>query len=415
MSSSAVSPCSVSIRMSMGPGARKLMPRAGSSSCGELTPRSATIPSTSSTPSAPSWLGEVREPRRARCVTAAPKRASRSRANAIARSSRSSPTSRAPGRGLEDRLGVPAAADRRVDVDAARARRERAPPPRPCSTVVCPNGSGSGPEREFIRRHVHILSCSATARRKLASSAARHRLRFGPLLVRPELDHLPHAGPEHVLLQARVIAQRVGDQHAPLLVDLALDRGRDVEPAELDDVRLELRKRRDLRLELLPGPHREEVEAGVEGRGREHQAQVARAASTSRNREGRLVRPFASIACSKCPRNMLSRPCLPLRGLSEALFATLSHELPPKYGGRLGGVNRIRGLAVPAHRGTLSHTLNRRAEAPPSWALATKAEPGAHAIDDPGAPRRSTTSLEPPRGSTAIEGRRSPWCSRRGP
>src|ERR1044071_3193102 len=45
------------------------------------------------------------------------------------------------------------------------------------------------------------------------------------------------------------------------------------------------------------------------------------AASTSRNREGRLVRPFESIACSKCPRNMFPRPCLPLRG-------RLRHYLP---------------------------------------------------------------------------------------
>src|SRR5437899_992027 len=45
------------------------------------------------------------------------------------------------------------------------------------------------------------------------------------------------------------------------------------------------------------------------------------AASTSRKRDGRLVRPFASIACSKCPRNMFPRPCLPLDGL-------LRHYLP---------------------------------------------------------------------------------------
>src|SRR5258705_12822655 len=45
------------------------------------------------------------------------------------------------------------------------------------------------------------------------------------------------------------------------------------------------------------------------------------AANTSRKRDGKLVRPFASIACSKCPRNIDPRPCLPLRGY-------LRHYLP---------------------------------------------------------------------------------------
>ena len=45
------------------------------------------------------------------------------------------------------------------------------------------------------------------------------------------------------------------------------------------------------------------------------------AARTSRNRAGKLVRPLASMACSKCPRNMFPPLNLPVRGL-------LRHYLP---------------------------------------------------------------------------------------
>src|SRR5688572_24762113 len=55
--------------------------------------------------------------------------------------------------------------------------------------------------------------------------------------------------------------------------------------------------------------------------------------SASRNRAGRLVRPFASIACSYCPCH-IARP--DLRG-------TLCHFVPlvtPPYGSRAGPVKK---------------------------------------------------------------------------
>ena len=51
------------MRMSIGPSRRKLIPRSASSSCGELTPRSATRPSTRAMPSASSSLADAREGR----------------------------------------------------------------------------------------------------------------------------------------------------------------------------------------------------------------------------------------------------------------------------------------------------------------------------------------------------------------
>ena len=63
MSSSAVSPSLGSMRMSIGPSRRKLMPRAASSSCGELTPRSAQSPSTVCDAERRERLGDVAEGR----------------------------------------------------------------------------------------------------------------------------------------------------------------------------------------------------------------------------------------------------------------------------------------------------------------------------------------------------------------
>src|SRR5450432_3966647 len=67
-------------------------------------------------------------------------------------------------------------------------------------------------------------------------------------------------------------------------------------------------------------------------------------ASTSRNRDGRLVRPFASIACSKCPRNMFPRSWLTLRGLMRHYLPLYPTNSGPPYGGKLGGVNSLRAL-----------------------------------------------------------------------
>src|SRR6478672_646520 len=76
-------------------------------------------------------------------------------------------------------------------------------------------------------------------------------------------------------------------------------------------------------------------------------------ASTSRNLDGRLVRPFASIACSKCPRNMFPRSWLPLRGLLRHYLPLYPTNFGSTYGGKPGGVNSLRVQAVALAAGVI--------------------------------------------------------------
>jgi hypothetical protein len=101
-----------------------------------------------------------------------------------------------------------------------------------------------------------------------------HRLCGLPALLRPELGRAPHTGPEHVFLELGVVAQRGRDQDPALLVELALDGGRQIETPESHDVLVELRHLRDLRLELLPRLHRVEVQAAIEERARQDEPEI---------------------------------------------------------------------------------------------------------------------------------------------
>src|SRR5260370_14797964 len=84
------------------------------------------------------------------------------------------------------------------------------------------------------------------------------------------------------------------------------------------------------------------------------------AASTSRNRDGKLVRPFASIACSKCPRNMFPRPCLPPRGCLRHYLPLYPTMLFARYGGKPRGVNSLRGLEGRNRINSVSPQLARK-------------------------------------------------------
>ena len=159
------------MRMSRGPSLRKLMPRSGSVSWGELTPRSATMPSTVGR--AETRRGAPRWPRIARARAARPHR--------NARGARCGRFDGAPilidadhggaRRRFEDRLGVPAPAERRVDVDAAASRSERGDHLRPEDGGVS-EGRGARRRHEVVRRHVHILNCSVTTRRNSTAPRA---------------------------------------------------------------------------------------------------------------------------------------------------------------------------------------------------------------------------------------------------
>jgi hypothetical protein len=84
------------MRMSMGPSRRKLIPRPASSSCGELTPRSAHTPSTCETPSDSS--ASATAPKFERTIrTRSPNARRRSPAAVTALASRSNAMTRAPG------------------------------------------------------------------------------------------------------------------------------------------------------------------------------------------------------------------------------------------------------------------------------------------------------------------------------
>ena len=112
--SAAVGPDVGSIRMSSGPSSRNEKPRSDQSSCGELTPRSRSTPARGPNPGLERTDSSV-ENGAAMSVTRSPKADSRSRAASRAAGSRSSPTMTQVGVRLEQRRGVTAPADGRVD------------------------------------------------------------------------------------------------------------------------------------------------------------------------------------------------------------------------------------------------------------------------------------------------------------
>ena len=225
-------PRSRSIRMSSGPSVRKLIPRAASSSCIELSADVGDEPVDRVMPSA-ARCGSISEKRRGRSRTRSPKRASRARASASARASRSTPMTRVPGH-LEDAPRRGRRAERRVDVDAALARRERA------HDLVAQHGDvrlardrggGGGQAHGDDVLDVHRRNCSAMAVLKLCELRLATALAPVQRSLRPELGRPPHARPEHVLRELGVLAERRRDEDAPLLVELALDGRREVHAA----------------------------------------------------------------------------------------------------------------------------------------------------------------------------------------
>src|SRR5690606_26100785 len=102
-----------------------------------------------------------------------------------------------------------------------------------------------------------------------------------PQMLRPQLEMPSHPGPKRFLVELRLLTQMRGNEHAPRLVELALHRSRNVEPPKAHDVRIHARQLGDLFFELLPRSERVQVQAGVEGRRRDHETLVP---SGTRNR-----------------------------------------------------------------------------------------------------------------------------------
>src|SRR6266436_4638174 len=239
--SAALGSLPASTRISSGASTRKLKPRAGSSSWRELTPRSSSTASAPSHPSSASTAASSLK-RAWRRTTRSPGR--RSAARARAARSRSSPRSRAPG---------------------AAARRAAAWPPRP------PKRSPPSP----------LTSTSARARRRLMLTES---LALQPELVQevrvvleelllvvavdlmidvlgPDAELVGRTDEHHLAPDARVLAQRGRDQHAPLRVELHVLGGADVVGFEGRQLAVEALLGGDLLLEPLPPREGVHVEA----------------------------------------------------------------------------------------------------------------------------------------------------------
>ena len=212
--------------------------------------------------------------------------------------------------GLQDPLGVPTAADRGVDLEAAGAR-------------------GQGPE-DLVRHHrqVPFLHLSSIGRLRIPSgpwkrmwcdvrSPGRRSASVnasGP--PAPGCTSSQRAGAQisawsraprtSASVSSPAKVRRFGrDEDATLAVELRLEGTREQLPLEQSGVRVGHGQAADLRRQLVPCRHRKDREAGVEPP--RHDARSRRAARGSAT--GTARRPLSSTACRYSPVN--TDPLLP--------------------------------------------------------------------------------------------------------
>ena len=211
------------MRMSSGPSAANEKPRVGASSCGELTPRSATNPSTARGAERAQDGAQLRvvavHHLRARAV-AGERAARRGDGVGVAIDRDDTAVGRAR---VEDRAAVPTAARRWRPRRARRVRAQRRRPSRPPS----PTRARSRPS-------------DAQAPPVASSPRGAARDRRGTRCARPRSAPCPRArcggraGPHRLALQAGVLAQRRGIEQTAELVELDRRPPRQIEEAQCD-------------------------------------------------------------------------------------------------------------------------------------------------------------------------------------
>ena len=221
----------------------------------------------------------------------------------------------------------PPRAQRRVDVDAAVARGERAATTSSLITAVCSKrftsltsslssrqthstaASASTPGKRELRVAAHRPSSARRAPMSRRSSSVVSKCALPGVLV-PELGvACPLPAQRTSFFEARVVAQRRRDEDAPGVVDLALDGARDVDALELLHRAVELRELGEPLLERGPLRQRVGDEARVE-RAREHDAPLARRPRARRGTaRGRSSGPSRRW-CARTDRETSTRPRL---------------------------------------------------------------------------------------------------------